>query len=210
MGPGPLRYTRGVSVTAGAAEKRAAARVLFEHQAMSLRDIARQVGVSRETVRRWSSDPKDPWDKPLVMKGTDNDRVPVPSTQELEAARLRAEKARQEARTRWAVRRSEEADAAGITAAAVRTKLLALVNDEKGPKAADARALAVVYGILVDKAMIMSAEGGNPRAGRQGDEDGPSVHGPRPTDPRDMAAAGRQRALALVPSVDVASREKEA
>lgn len=194
-----------MSVTANAAEKRAQARVLFEEQAMSLRDIGRQLGISRETVRRWSSDSADPWTKPMIAKGSDGQRRPAPSTEEVEAARLRAEKARQEARTRWALRRSEEADAAGIVASAVRQKILNLVNDEKGPKAAEARQLATVYGILVDKAMMMSGEGvvGGSR-GRQGDEAPPAD---RPTDPRAMAEAGKQRALSLVKPPAAASGE---
>lgn len=182
-----------MSVTKDAAEKRAAARVLFEDQAMSLRDIARQIGVSRETVRRWSSDASDPWRKPMVMKGTDNDRKPVPTTEEIEQARLRAEKAKQEARTRWNTRRSEEADAAGVTASAVRQKIIEYVRENKP---AEARQLATVYGIFVDKAMLMSGEG--PVRGRQGDETPPA---PRPTDPREMAEEGRRRALQLVKPV---------
>lgn len=181
----------------------ARARDLYEGGA-SLRDVGKDVGKSRETIRRWAT--SGGWTAPLVMAGADGTPKPVPSTEDLEAARMRADKARQEAAARWAIRRSEEADRVGLSAGRVRQKIMEFV--EAG-KAAEARQLATVYGIFVDKAMVMSAEGTVQR-GRQGDEPGPSVHGPRPTDPRDMAAAGRQRALALVPSVDVESREKQA
>lgn len=186
------------------AELVARARDLYEAGA-SLRDVGKDVGKSRETIRRWAT--SGGWTAPLVMAGADGAPKPVPSTEDLEAARMRADKARQEAAARWAIRRSEEADRVGLSAGRVRQKIMEFV--EAG-KAAEARQLATVYGIFVDKAMVMSAEGGNPARGRQGDEPGPSVHGPRPTDPREMAAAGRQRALALVPSVDVTSREKQA
>lgn len=169
---------------------------------MSLRDIGRAVDASRETVRRWAR--AGEWAAPLVAPGADGTPKIVPTAEELEAARLRAEKARQEARAKWAVRRSEEADAVGIDAGVIRSKILELVNAEGGPKAAEARALAVVYGIFVDKANLLSGDA-VPR-GRQGDDNAPSVHEPRPTDPREMAEAGARRALALVPSIDVASR----
>lgn len=173
---------------------------MFE-QGTTLRDIGDELGKSRETIRRWAN--AGQWQKPLLMKGDEGRPKRVPSTEEIEQARMRAQKASQEARTRWSVRRSEEADAAGITAAAVRQKVLEKVQ---AGEAMDARALAVVYGIFVDKAILMS--GGDRLPGRQGDEDGPSVHGPRPTDPAEMAKAGAARALQLVrPTVDVASRE---
>lgn len=188
---------------APAPDDRERARELFEGGA-SLRDVGKEVGKSRETIRRWAT--AGGWTAPLIVKGADHLPKVAPTTEELEEARIRADKARQEARTRWAVRRSEEADAVGISAAAVRQKIMQLVNDEKGPKAAEARQLATVYGIFVDKAIAMSGDGRIP--GRQGDEAGPSVHdGPRPNDPREMAEEGRKRALRLVPSVDVASRE---
>lgn len=183
-------------------DERETARRLFETGA-SLRDVGRAVGKSRETIRRWAT--AGEWHAPLVAKGLDHQPKVVPTTEELEAARLRAEKAQQEARTRWSVRRGEEADAAGITAALVRSKIVDLLNHEKGPKAAEARALAVVYGIFVDKAIVMSGDGRLP--GRQGDEARPD-DGPRPTDPKAMAEAGAARALRLVrPTVAVTSRE---
>lgn len=180
-------------------DERETARRLFETGA-SLRDVGRAVGKSRETIRRWAT--KYEWQAPLVVPGADGRAKPVPSTEELEAARLRAEKARQEARARWSVRRGEEADAVGLSAGAVRQKIMEFVKDGK---AVEARALAVVYGIFVDKAIVMSGDGRLP--GRQGDEARPD-DGPRPTDPKAMAEAGAARALRLVrPTVAVTSRE---
>lgn len=181
----------------------ARARQLFE-SGMSLRDVGRDpaVDVSRETVRRWAR--AGDWQAPLVAPGADGTPKVVPTTEEIEQARLRAEKARQEARARWSVRRSEEADAVGLSAAAVRQKILEYVTQNKP---AEARQLATVYGIFVDKANLLSGDA-VPR-GRQGDEIDPATVGPRPTDPAEMAAAGARRALALVPSIDVDSRTVE-
>lgn len=175
-------------------------------QGDSLRDIGRAMGKSRETIRRWSTNPADPWPKREIMRGTDGQARPVLSTEDIEQARLRADKARQEARARWGVRRSEEADAVGLSAGIVRSKIMGWIQ-KPDPTLEDvdkARKLAVVYGIFVDKANILSGESIGQR--RQGDE---APAEPRPSDPAAMVAAGAQRALRLVnPAVDVASTER--
>lgn len=59
------------------------------------------------------------------------------------------------ARLRWANRRLEEADAAGVTAAVARQRIVKALdgNDEKM-----VRASAIAYGILIDKAQLLSGD----------------------------------------------------
>jgi hypothetical protein len=56
-------------------------------------------------------------------------------------------------RLNWASQRLIEADAAGTDASEVRNKMLTLVRDEQTQKA---QQLATVYGVLVDKAQLLS------------------------------------------------------
>lgn len=179
----------------------AQARELYE-VGMSLRDTGSQVGVSGETVRRWAA--AGGWIAPEIVPGAERRPKPIPSAEEIEAARLRADKAQQEARARWGVNRSKEADEVGADASLVRAQIMTLLKDGQ---VSDARQAAHIYATFINSANLLSGDV-VPGRGRQGDEDGPSVHGPRPTDPAEMAKAGAARALQLVrPTVDVASRE---
>lgn len=109
------------------------ARARFE-RGESLRAIGAAVGVSREKVR-------------TVAKAEGWVRHEQP------AGLAQTEAARQRSHTRWAERRTEEADAAGITAAIARQRLIEALRagDDKMT-----RASAVAYGILVDKAQLLT------------------------------------------------------
>lgn len=187
------------------AERLERAKQAFEG-GMTLRDTGKLLGVSQETIRRWAT--SHGWKAPEIVMGKDRLPKPVPTTEEIEAARMRAEKAAQEARTRWATRRASEADAAGITAGAIRQKLLLTIEAENRTKgctleqANAGRALALAYANFVDRAQVLSGE--MPVRGRSADDE---PRGPRPTDPRAMVAAGRERALRLMPSVEASSTE---
>ena len=100
----------------------------------SLRAIAAAVGVNREKIRRTAS--AERWVR-----------------HEEPAGMARTEAARQRSLSRWAERRAEEADAAGITAAIARQRLVHALQagDDKMT-----RASAVAYGILVDKAQLLA------------------------------------------------------
>lgn len=100
----------------------------------SLRAIAAAVGVNREKIRRTAI--AERWVR-----------------HEEPAGMARTEAARQRALSKWAERREAEADAAGITAAIARQRLVYALQagDDKMT-----RASAVAYGILVDKAQLLA------------------------------------------------------
>lgn len=81
------------------------------------------------------------------------------NTADLEAAaeerRRRTESAKLEASRKWSNRRSAEADAAGITAARARRAIVDAieVTDDKMTRAA-----AIAYGVLIDKAQLLSGD----------------------------------------------------
>ena len=156
---------------------------MFERHGFSARRIAVELGVNLTTVTRWIK--RYDWQAPAGPQ-----RQRVPSETELQEQARRRHELSEKAKQTWAIRRAAEANEVGRDAEAVRAKIMELV--EVG-KASDARALATVYGIFVDKATLLSGE--FIAVGRRDDrpqaEDGPS-------DARAMAEAGRQRALKLV------------
>jgi hypothetical protein len=109
-------------------------------QGATLRQIADTVGVHFETIRRWAN--RYGWTR---------------DTAELEQAaaarRQKVEQATAAAKIRWAERRAAEADAAGITAARARQGIIAAL-DARDPQMT--RAAAIAYGILIDKAQILT------------------------------------------------------
>lgn len=111
------------------------ARRRFE-QGESLRAIGTAVGVSREKVRRTA-----------IAEGWVRHEEP--------AGMARTEAARQRALSKWAERREAEADAAGITAAIARQRL---VQALQGGDDKMTRASAVAYGILIDKAQLLAGD----------------------------------------------------
>lgn len=108
----------------------------------SNREVGRLIGVSRETVRKRAS--VEGWQ-----------RQPGTAAQVAEQRRQQADAATQAARVKWAQRRSEEADAAGITAAVARQQIVTALrsNDPAMTKAA-----AIAYGVLIDKAQLLAGE----------------------------------------------------
>jgi len=108
------------------------ARTRFE-RGESLRAIAAAVGVNREKIRTTARD-----------EGWVRDEEP--------AGAARTEAARARSHSLWAERRATEADAAGITAAIARQRLVQALQggDDKMTRAA-----AVAYGILIDKAQLL-------------------------------------------------------
>lgn len=108
----------------------------------SNREVGRLIGVSRETVRKRAAD--EGWQR--------RDAAVAAAAEE---RRRNAEAATQAARLKWAERRAEEADAAGITAAVARQQIVTALrsNDPAMTKAA-----AVAYGVLIDKAQLLAGE----------------------------------------------------
>ncbi len=117
----------------------AAAREAWESGASNT-EAARAGGTNRETVRRRAID--DGWQR--------NDEQ---AEQAAEERRRQGEAARIEADRRWSNRRSREADAAGITAARARQAIIEAITDKDEKMI---RATAVAYGILIDKAQLLS------------------------------------------------------
>ena len=103
-------------------------------QGESLRAIGTAVGCSREKIRRTAH--AEGWER-----------------HEEPAGMARTEAARQRALSKWAERREAEADAAGITAAIARQRL---VQALQGGDDKMTRASAVAYGILIDKAQLLA------------------------------------------------------
>lgn len=100
----------------------------------SLRAIAAAVGVNREKIRRTAI--AERWVR-----------------HEEPAGMARTEAARQRSLSKWAERRESEANAAGITAAIARQRL---VQALQGGDDKMTRASAVAYGILIDKAQLLA------------------------------------------------------
>ena len=105
-------------------------------------EAAKFVGVAGETVRNRAK--REGWQR--------NDE---------EAAKRAAERAershaaRMEAERKWANRRSTEADAAGITAARARQAIVDALTAKDDKMT---RASAIAYGILIDKAQLLSGD----------------------------------------------------
>lgn len=108
----------------------------------SNREVARLIGVSRETVRKRAA--TEGWQR--------RDAAVAAAAEE---RRRNADAATQAARVKWAERRSEEADAAGITAAVARQQIVTAL---RGGDPAMTKAAAVAYGILIDKAQLLAGE----------------------------------------------------
>lgn len=181
------------------------AKDLYE-QGMSLRDIGRSLDPpsSPETIRRWAS--IGGWERPTNLPESQRPR-PVPSQVEVESAANRAELARQQAREKWANRRSEEADGAGRVATMLRlkvTQLLALTDSNgeaiAGKETVHAqwlRALTAAYTGFVEAANNLAGDGWGLPA-----QPAAPVTGPTWRDPEELVRAGRERALTLVSGGD--------
>ena len=139
-------------MTSPTPEQWAQVRTAWENGASNA-EAGKVIGITREPVRKRAK--AEGWTKN------------TPEAQEIaEARRQRTEAARMEAERKWANRRSNEADAAGVTAARARQAIVdALVaKDDKMT-----RASAIAYGILVDKAQLLSGDA-------TARIDGPSAH----------------------------------
>lgn len=182
-----------MSGTVATPEQRQEARRLHEQDGWSQRRIAQHLGLNPSTIGRWAK--ADHWDNTLT-----GPRPRTPTDADLAEAQKRAEAASAAARARWAVARADVADKAGAEASKVLAKIMDRVEAGKD---SDARQLAITFGILVDKASLLS--GDSMARTNRGEE--PNLDpATRPTDPAAMAAAGQRRALQLVPHVDVESR----
>lgn len=106
----------------------------------SIREVGAIVGVSPQRVM-------------FVQKRDGWERDDAAVEARVEERRRQTEAAKLENERRWANRRSVEADAAGITAARARASIVAALDarDDKMTRAA-----AVAYGILIDKAQLLS------------------------------------------------------
>lgn len=164
-------------------EKRADARHLYEMEGWSHREVARRVGVHHATVSRWAR--AENWERHAPY------RTHAPDDPTLDDARRRANLASEQARLRWASRRADEADAAGVTASLARTKIAEYIQSDKPD---DARRLAIVYGVLIDKAQLLTGE--MPAASPAPD---PMNVG---DDPAAMIRQARERTLKLLPAAD--------
>lgn len=105
-------------------------------------EAGKVAGVTREAVRRRAQ--AEGWQK---RDGA--------AEQKAEEARQQTAAARAEADRRWHVRRAKEADAAGVTAARARLGITQAL-DSQNPQMV--RAAAIAYGILIDKAQLLSGE----------------------------------------------------
>lgn len=107
----------------------------------SLRECARIAGCAPNTVTRRAT--SGDWARPESLTG------------DVEKRRAQTEAAAAAASRRWALRRIDEADSAGDAAASARKRVVELLA---GTDAAMLRAAVVAYGILVDKAQLLSGE----------------------------------------------------
>lgn len=116
------------------------ARRLYEVEGWSLREIAGAIDVGHETVRRH-----------VIAEGWERDDASVIARDT--KRRAFAQAAVTANVSKWAERRSSEADEAGGTAKLARERaVLALIEGD--PQMA--KAAAIVYGITIDKAQLLS------------------------------------------------------
>jgi C-terminal processing protease CtpA/Prc len=104
--------------------------------------IGRKIGVSHEYVRRRARD--HGWQR----------ATPEAEAAAAERSAMNAP-ARAEVERRWAIRRATEADEAGVTAQIARTAIEAAIK-AKDDKLI--RANSIAYGILIDKAQLLSGD----------------------------------------------------
>jgi hypothetical protein len=121
-------------------ESWAEARRLYETGGLSTREIGERISTSRQNVETHLH--REGWVR-------QNDAVKERDAE----MRAKTERAKLESERRWANRRNQEADAAGITAARARASIIAAL-DARDDKMT--RASAVAYGILIDKAQLLS------------------------------------------------------
>lgn len=112
------------------AEFRGAAVALAEE--VGTAEAARRVGVTARTINRWQPPSADRSEKTAEARAGGAQRIA----------------------TQWADYRSKEAAAAGATANRLRREIVARL--EAGQSGNDLRSLAIAYGILVDKAELLS------------------------------------------------------
>lgn len=119
-------------------EQIAAACEVFENGGTYAEAAAVSGGPSEGTVAYWAR--TKGWVRP-----DDSDR--------LAEAQARSARARAQGQVRWAERRVQEADAAGVSAAVARQKIVDALHagDDKL-----IRATAIAYGILIDKAQLLT------------------------------------------------------
>lgn len=120
-------------------EQWAAARAAWEGGA-SNGEAATHVDVTREAVRKRAK--REGWQRTTRHAAT---------VAEARAAGTAAATSAQ--LERWAVRRQDEADRAGVSAAFARSQIIAALQDNNPQMV---RAASVAYGILVDKAQLLS------------------------------------------------------
>jgi hypothetical protein len=106
----------------------------------TLEEAGKLVGVSGQWLGRIQK--QEGWTRPTEV-------VEARLTGRQEAAR----EASVEAQRKWANRRAQEADAAGITAARARQGIVQAIEDQNDKMT---KAAAVAYGILIDKAQLLS------------------------------------------------------
>lgn len=117
-----------------------AARECFEHDGLSMREIALQFGVSPNTVSVHAR--KDGWERDsAAAKARDEQR------------RSNAQAAIEATKVQWAQRRAIEADEAGASAQFARLQVIAAMVDRDWHMVA---ASATAYGIFIDKAQLLS------------------------------------------------------
>ena len=109
-------------------EQRRNALALYKEHGPS--KASRQCGIPQKTISSWAK------------RGGVQSDAPQKTKAAVEAARLK-----------WAERRTDEANEAGHDAQSVRLMMLALAMDEQTKKAQE---LATVYGVLIDKAQLLS------------------------------------------------------
>lgn len=165
-----------------------AARRAFEAGAASVSDIARDLGVSHQAVskrrnrERWH-DPADGVDRrndderaldalmparvappPQAPTGpySERDDIPAPDTPPTPpppATGASGAPGDTTAIGTWVQRAATEATAAGLTAAAIRMRLLADIRDRNRPlDAPTVRALSQAYGIFIDRAQLLAGD----------------------------------------------------
>ena len=115
-------------------KQRAAAVALYDEHGTA--ETAKRTGITPRTIRRWAKD--------AGHVSEDNTK---------KTTKARAVGAQRVAEA-WGTFREAEASGAGTTATQVRDAIVAAVDH--GKRTREARDLAVVYGILIDKAELLS------------------------------------------------------
>ena len=127
-------------------ESKAEARRLWEEEGWSGREIGKRLGLHHASVGRWAKTAG--WERLNGPK-----RNHVPTDEELDAMRRRQQLAADAQRINWDMRRSDEANAAGVTAS--RFRALALQRAESGEDLG-AQRLALAYEKFIGTAQLLS------------------------------------------------------